>query len=1141
MNSPQPRQAIVLGLLRAACSENEQLSIQVLDIDLTSTTDTVAKTIYEVQKSALQEDELTERGGCIYLPRIQADEARNKELSLKRERSADLTTNKTSFALFDSSKTYLLVGGFGGIGRTLSQWMIRRGARKLAFLSRSGMEKISAEIAVQWLTERNIATEVFRGDVANREDVQRCISAIGSNLGGIFHAAMVINDSMLDAMSFAQWQQTLKPKVQGAQNLHDATSHLELEHFVCFSSTTSVLGVKGLANYCAANLFLDTLMRHRREMNLCGTTMNVGALLDVGVLAENDGLQKAMERLRMDFISEEELFHQLEDAVLSGRTDATPGKSGVDDHQTITGINVRTPDVYWASKSLFRNLYCNRTFGTQEGRAPMTSLRAALSNEVDPISREQVLLDAFLAHISVTLGIKRDNILSSKPLSSFGLDSLVAAEIRKWFRLQLHIDVPLFDILTAQPIRDLVSRANKLINVGRHTKDNSGSMATANDIDVANGSMARTSTLDGIRNKRQNQLAIPLSSYQSRLWYLHNILEDKSSLNLSIVMYISGTPNKTRLQQALAEVTRRNETFQTAYFEGDDFAQQLPIKGHDLKLLWKDYSDTKQPKLSLHQLVENSHSTPFDVSSGQMATWCFVKLGRERFALVATIHHLAVDRGSHKSVLNQLVQLYNALGSASNLSAVPKPSLTYADFTFWHGEYLKSAEVATQREWWKSYLARIPSACRLLPFARVKERPKRSNPSRAFVKKHLDDRLLKRMKRIATQHNATAYHFLLAAFRAFLYRYTEDEDLVMLIADGTRPHPGFDDTVGFFVNMCPVRCNFICESTFEELLRATKSQALEVMAHNAVPFDVIVDAVHTPKTRAHQPVAQVAINYQIHGAVAKYEADDFVIEEVSMTDIPTTCELSLEALETTDQRLGLRLEYATELYDGNDMERFIENFATFLNSIIKDHRQSIMEVELCGSLELMELREKYWNMQTTEPLWDESVIDRILSQGKKHLDKAAIVVSSGESITYEKLLEKVSTVAGRLLEAGVSSGDRVAIVSPPGIDTITGMLATLMVRGCFVALDMGFAHDRLSLILKDTGSKAMYIGAGAETIARILIQNSLISITALYATEKATKQVDSRIFSDRARITTDPFYMIYTSVSKSIRSREVPF
>lgn len=1125
MNSPQPKQAIVLGLLRAACSENEQLSIQVLDIDPDSTSEGVAKTIYEVQKSALQEDEITERGGRIYLPRIQADDARNKKLSLKRQNPA--------LALFDSSKTYLLVGGLGGIGRTLSQWMIRRGAKQLAFLSRSGIDKRAAKTTIQWLSERDIDIQIFHGDVANMEDVQNCISAIGSNLGGVFHAAMVINDSMLDAMTFPQWQETLEPKVQGAQNLHDATSHMDLECFVCFSSTTSVIGVKGLANYCAANLFLDALMRHRREMKLCGTTMNVGALLDVGVLAENNDLQKSMERLKMDFISEEELFLQLEDAVLSGRTEATARKSGVDDHQTITGINVKSPDVYWASKSLFRNLYHNRKYGAEKDMGPGTSLHAALSNEVDPIVREDILLDAFLEHISVAMCLKRENLLPDKPLSSYGLDSLVATDVRKWFRIQLYIDVPLFDILTAQPIRDLVHRATKLMNIESRTEDDAESMPNANSMNAANDSTARISTLDGIRNRSEDQRAIPLSSYQSRLWYLHNMLEDKSSLNLSIVMHISGTPDQTRLQQALAEVTRRNETFRTAYLEGADFVQQLPIEKYNLKLLWEDYSGAKQPKLSLHQLVEKSQSAPLDISSGQMATWCLVKLGQERLALVATIHHLAVDRGSHKSVLSQLVHLYNALGSGSNHSTVPAPSLTYADFTLWHNGYLQSTEVYRHREWWKTYLAQAPSACRLLPFARVKQRPKRSNPSRAFVKTHLDDRLLKRMKRIASQHDATAHHFLLAAFRAFLYRYTEDEDLIMLIADGTRPHPDIDDIVGFFVNMCPVRCNSDCETGFEELLYATKAQALEVMKHNSVPFDAIVDAVRAPRSSAHAPLAQVAINYQIHGAVAKYQAEDFVIEEVSMTDIPTMCELSLEALETNDQRLGLRLEYSTELYGSNDMERFVENFATFLSSIIKDHRQPIEEVELCGRQELKELRQNYWNMQTTQPLWDEPVIDRILRQGRKSLHKVAVVVSSGESITYEKLFENASTVAARLQAAGVSSGDRVAIITRPGVDTITGMLATLMVRGCFVALDLNFAHDRLSLILKDTGSKAVYVGVGAETIAKSLIQNSSIPIQVFYAREKTIQQGDQGVFSpNRTRMPSNPFYMIYTSVSE---------
>ena len=89
--------------------------------------------------------------------------------------------------------------------------------------------------------------------------------------------------------------------------------------------------------------------------------MNVGAVNGVGVIAENDALQKIMQRLGMDLINEEELLYLLEEAVTSYHRTKSP--TGRDVHQIITGISLLRSDVEWATKPLLKNLYANHDFG----------------------------------------------------------------------------------------------------------------------------------------------------------------------------------------------------------------------------------------------------------------------------------------------------------------------------------------------------------------------------------------------------------------------------------------------------------------------------------------------------------------------------------------------------------------------------------------------------------------------------------------------------------------------------------------------------------------------------------------------------------------------------------------------------------
>lgn len=1044
-------------------------------------------------------------------------------------------TRFKSTALFEAQKTYLLVGGLGGVGRTLSQWMIRKGAKHLAFFSRSGDDQPEARATVVWLQKRGICVSVYRGDVTNLRDVQECITKIGPSLGGIIHAAMVIQDSALDTMTFTQWQRCIRPKVEGGRNLHEATLGMQLDFFVCFSSVTSIIGSKGLANYSAANAFLDALVGHRRQMGLCGATLNVGAVSNVGVLAESEDLQKAMERLQMDFISEQELLYQLQDAIKPDTLEKGTS-TGVDNHQTITGISLESSDVYWGSKPLFRNLYANHDFEVRDESRSTKSLSALLAAESDPEAQECIILDAFIDKVSKVLATPREIILPSNNLSSYGLDSLVAAEFRAWFRKELQVDIALFDILSAQSIQALVTKSAKLMTVGNSAVSNTTEAATKTSPDQAVRQITDESpehvTRSEIQKNLQSDLDIPLSTYQSRLWFLHSIAEDKSTLILPIVMWISGKPHRENLRQAILELCMRNPSLRTAYFEGKRFTQQQPLDDFDIDLSMRDFSRQSDPDSALQRYITQSKLIELDVAHGEMTTWCLAKLDENRFALVSMMHHLAVDRGCYKIMMNQMVQLYDAIQTERNLATVPAPRLSYIDFTLWHNEYLRSPEMEHHRVWWKSNLTGIPESSALLPFSAESERPSRGDSRRASVKTNLDAKLFSRMKRLSTQVKGTPYHFILAAFRAFHYRYTQDPDLVMLVVDGNRPHPDADDITGFFVNMCPVRCQDECETSFDNLLSATKDRALEAMAHSSVPFDAIVDLMQVQKTQSHSPISQVVVNYQIHGPSPRFEATDFTIEGASMTDIPTACEVSLEALETASNSLDLKIEYSTALYQQDDMERFVDNFLTFLSSAIKDHRQPVEEIEMCGTLELQRLQQEFWNTGFREPLWkNQSVVDRILDTARNQPEATAIVVSDGDNITYGKLVLNAASIASALQKYGVRSGDRVALAARPGVEAVVGMLGVLLVRACYVALDPDFAEDRLSFMFKDAGCKVILVGSGGESVAVDLTTNSGASATIINVQEYLKLEIQPPNLEQRQAA--DPFYMIYTSVRNS--------
>ena len=1042
-------------------------------------------------------------------------------------------------ALFKPNKSYLLVGGLGGLGRTLAEWMVRKGARQLAFMSRSGASRPEAAATLKWLEARDINVSIYRADVTNFEAVKSCTEELGSRLGGVFQAAMVLQDTPLNKMTHQQWQNSVRPKIRGTYNLHKATLQTPLDFFVCFSSASAIVGAMAQANYSAANTYLDALMSHRRGLGLKGTTMNCGMIVGVGAVAEDIALERIMKRIGYDAVNEEELLYQVEEAVVAQKDHSFP-TPGIDEHQTITGINLTRKDLYWASKPLLRNLYANLDIDGDAAKAAVGKpLMSTLRDAADSDERVSILTTAFIEKVSAVLGVATDVVQPGNPLSAYGLDSIVAIEFRKWFMKAISVDVQIFDVLGSKSITDLVTKASNLIKFDAETEDDKTSTTASGPTDQAvvekaEQDLAASASTEFSQIERPEN--IPMSTFQRRMWFQHNMLEDKASLNVPVMCHVRGKLDVPALEAAVEEMVKRNESLRMSFFEGDDFSEQRPVPGFDLRLIRKDLSagsgnDTK----SLYEFVAELRHQELDIENGEVLRMAMAKVEEAHYVLVMIYHHISIDRGSSKSMFQQVTSLYEAIRNEKTLATVALPKVSYIDFTLWHEARLASPELQLSVDFWRKKLANAPEVSKLLPFAKT-SRSRHMDTARAVLNMTLGTPMLNRMKRICAQTGTTPFQYLLATFRSFHYRYTEEEDLTVHMVDGRRPHSNLEETIGFFVNLIPIRFTKGCDASFDRLLEYTKSSTLEATRHSTVPFDAIVDAVNVEKTPGYFPLGQLAINYQSHGKMPKFKTQDFEISQIEGEDIPTACEMQLEALEDPDNGLDLRLEYSSTLYGAKEMDLFFDNFLHYFTNVIKDHRQPISEVALCGAKELEHLNHTFWNAGFTENTWNNtSIIDKVSEVARRTPKSSAIEDSQGNSVSYESLISQAQKIAASLQQSGASPGDFVGVLSRPGIESISAMLGTL-IAGCgYIPMDVDFAMDRLTFMASDASAKAILVGEGLDKVGLAIAKNidcepHLISIFTAKSCPEPLRPVDGS--SD------DPFYLMYTSVSTSSPCRE---
>jgi NADPH:quinone reductase-like Zn-dependent oxidoreductase/acyl carrier protein len=370
-------------------------------------------------------------------------------LSARSTRGADATPLAVAPSeepiSFRTDATYLIAGGLGGFGLAVARWMVERGARHLVLLGRRGIHSDAVRQAVAELERLGARVAVPRADIAKEDDLAAVLAAVardGPPLRGVIQAAMVLEDALLLNLDRQRMRRVLTPKVEGSWNLHRQTLPCPLDFFILFSSLSSVFGHAGQGNYAAANLFLDALAWHRRANGLPALTINWGYLGEVGYIAEHPQLGEILERRGVLSFTVRQALTLLERAMQRQPVQVSVMRV---DWSRWRGLNVTGR----VSPRFAQLLPCERAGSASDGSGSVAHAPGSDRKQLDTMIRDKV------ARI---LGTSPDRIDSNKPLLNLGIDSLMAVELRNWIEQQLHINVPIIELMRGSSLSSLIEQ-----------------------------------------------------------------------------------------------------------------------------------------------------------------------------------------------------------------------------------------------------------------------------------------------------------------------------------------------------------------------------------------------------------------------------------------------------------------------------------------------------------------------------------------------------------------------------------------------------------------------------------------------------------------------------------------------------------
>ncbi|ORY69074.1 uncharacterized protein BCR38DRAFT_508552 [Pseudomassariella vexata] len=363
--------------------------------------------------------------------------------------------------LFRSDRSYLLVGGLGGLGRAVATWMVEHGARNLVFLSRSAQEGPEIQGFLADLRSQGCQVLLVVGSVSSMADVQTAVdtATAAQPIAGVINLSMVLKDVGLSEMTFSDWTAAVEPKVKGTWNLHYATVSSPLDFFLLFSSQSGLIGLWGQANYAAANTFLDAFVQYRHRNGLAASVIDVGLMGDVGYVSGNNTILKSLEITGMYILREQHLL----DAIILALKRSRPSHASSDTNmsyqclgQVVLGLNITTPisspstRVTWkrdVRMSIYHNLEKSTETSNSGSSSGGNTLKSLLVAEQSEEEKSGVIAKALAVALANFLIKDEDSFPLDRPLESLGMGSLVAMEVRNWIRQQVGVEISTFTII----------------------------------------------------------------------------------------------------------------------------------------------------------------------------------------------------------------------------------------------------------------------------------------------------------------------------------------------------------------------------------------------------------------------------------------------------------------------------------------------------------------------------------------------------------------------------------------------------------------------------------------------------------------------------------------------------------------------
>ncbi|WP_158692086.1 non-ribosomal peptide synthetase, partial [Streptomyces aurantiacus] len=579
----------------------------------------------------------------------------------------------------------------------------------------------------------------------------------------------------------------------------------------------------------------------------------------------------------------------------------------------------------------------------------------------------------------------------------------------------------------------------------------------------------------------------PLSEGQKGLWLLHKLRPTADVYNVPVCFRTSAPFDVAVFEEAFRHVTSRHTLLHSVIAE-DEGTPHLVHRPDDADLPFRHQTVPRGlPDDVLIALAREQAKAPFDLYQDAPARAVVYSAGTAdapETLVLLVFHHLVFDGASTPVLLRDLLQAYETLLRGDTPTREPAPHDAYDAFVRWEADFLAGPDGARHRAFWRDTLAGD------LPVLRL-DIERAPAPGTAVagetVARPLPQALAARARDLCAARGVKPAVLFLAVYELLLHRYSGERDLIVGVPSLGRPDAAYDDAVGYFVNMLPVRHGVGGDVPFTDFLRELTLVMADGLDHAAYPFPRTVQDLNLRTDPDSAPVFQVSYVFQNQRMMRLTDDDvrglDLVrslrfVEEISQEG---EFKLHLEVVEHAADAYTLHLKYDAERFAAADVERFLGHYETLLSALVADPAQLLSDASHLSDGERRRL--DGWNGTDRPYSADRALPDLLADAVARHGDRTALVFGE-RTLTYAEFDARTDALAAELRRRGVTADTVVGVCMERSVEMVIALWAVMKAGGAYLPLEPDYPAERVRYMIEDSG--AVVVLAQAATDASVL-------------------------------------------------------